>query len=227
MVLICSECGKENLNDTTFCMECGNKLESVSRNELPIGEQKTILMLDGFRDRHYSVFLTMKGVIIGKGGRSSSSKMDYSLILFDDISTIISKDLWGKGEIKIKTVNNRKFKAQGLDLHSTIHFVDTVEKIRTREISIDEVQSSSENDLISRLNNEMKNRFLRKQQIYKTEAKLADKLYKAYITDGLSRLEKVNGRFLASQTMKLDTLIEQNEKIIDLLEKLIETNKNK
>ena len=80
---------------------------------------------------------------------------------------------------------------------------------------------------MNRLNKEIENRFIRKQKMYKTEAKLADKVYKAYITDGLSRLEKINGRFLASQTMKLDTLIEQNEKIIELLEKLIETNKDK
>lgn len=53
---------------------------------------------------------------------------------------------------------------------------------------------------------------------YATEAKLADQVYKAYITDGLSRLDKVNGRFLASISMKNDILIEQNNRIIELLE---------
>jgi hypothetical protein len=53
---------------------------------------------------------------------------------------------------------------------------------------------------------------------YATEAKLADQVYKAYITDGLSRLDKVNGRFLASLSMKNDILIEQNNRIIELLE---------
>ena len=55
---------------------------------------------------------------------------------------------------------------------------------------------------------------------YKIEAKLADKVYKSYVTDGVSRLEKVNGRFMASQTVKLDMLVEQNEKIINLLEEI-------
>jgi hypothetical protein len=49
---------------------------------------------------------------------------------------------------------------------------------------------------------------------YVTEAKLADEVYKAYITDGLSRLDKVNGRFLASQSIKTDILIEQNYRTI-------------
>lgn len=64
---------------------------------------------------------------------------------------------------------------------------------------------------------------------YSHEAKLADKVYKSYVTNGISRLDKVNGRFLASQTIKLDVLIEQNkqliqqnDKIIKLLEKISE-----
>ncbi len=57
---------------------------------------------------------------------------------------------------------------------------------------------------------------------YIREAKLADKVYKAYISDGVSRLEKVNGRFLASLSIKADILIEQNNRIIQLLE--LQTN---
>ena len=64
---------------------------------------------------------------------------------------------------------------------------------------------------------------------YSHEAKLADRVYKSYVTNGISRLDKVNGRFLASQTIKLDVLIEQNkqliqqnDKIIELLEKISE-----
>ena len=64
---------------------------------------------------------------------------------------------------------------------------------------------------------------------YSHEAKLADRVYKSYVTNGISRLDKVNGRFLASQTVKLDILIEQNkqliqqnDKIIQLLEKISE-----
>ena len=64
---------------------------------------------------------------------------------------------------------------------------------------------------------------------YSHEANLADKVYKSYVTNGISRLDKVNGRFLASQTVKLDVLIEQNkqliqqnDKIIELLEKISE-----
>lgn len=64
---------------------------------------------------------------------------------------------------------------------------------------------------------------------YSQEAELADKVYKSYVTMGISRLDKVNGRFLASQTIKLDILIEQNKQlieqnntIINLLEKISE-----
>ncbi|WP_298521288.1 hypothetical protein [uncultured Methanobrevibacter sp.] len=35
-------------------------------------------------------------------------------------------------------------------------------------------------------------------KIYHDEAKQADKVYRAYVTYGISRIEKVNGRFLAS-----------------------------
>ena len=69
----------------------------------------------------------------------------------------------------------------------------------------------------------------RKISEYSHESKLADKVYKAYVTNGISRLDKVNGRFLASQTIKLDFLIEQNQQlikqndvIIDLLTKIYE-----
>ena len=55
----------------------------------------------------------------------------------------------------------------------------------------------------------------KKSSQYKEEAKLADKVYKSFVTDGISRLEKVNGRFLASQTIKLDIIIEQNQKLIE------------
>jgi len=67
-----------------------------------------------------------------------------------------------------------------------------------------------------------KTQFIEKRkEEYVREAKLADKVYKAYITDGLSRIEKVNGRFLASQSIKTDILIEQNNRIIELLELIV------
>ena len=69
-------------------------------------------------------------------------------------------------------------------------------------------------------------------RMYNDESKQADKVYKAFVTDGISRLEKVNGRFLASQLIKLDVLtqqnnqiIQQNTEIIDLLKKIAETIK--
>lgn len=62
--------------------------------------------------------------------------------------------------------------------------------------------------------------FTAKSDEYVLDAKLADKVYKAYITDGLSRIDKVNGRFLASQTIKMDVLIEQNNEIIRVLKKI-------
>lgn len=57
-----------------------------------------------------------------------------------------------------------------------------------------------------------------KKEEYKIEAKLSDIVYKSYITDGVSRLDKINGRFMVAQNIKLDRLIEQNTKIIFLLE---------
>jgi len=59
-----------------------------------------------------------------------------------------------------------------------------------------------------------------KQKEYQIEAKLADKVYDSYITDGISRIEKINGRFMAAQNMKLDMIIEQNNTIIRLLEQI-------
>ena len=56
---------------------------------------------------------------------------------------------------------------------------------------------------------------------YSHEAKLADRVYKSYVTNGISRLDKVNGRFLASQTVKLDVLIEQNKQLIQQNDKII------
>lgn len=50
---------------------------------------------------------------------------------------------------------------------------------------------------------------------YSQESQLADKVYKSYVTHGISRLDKVNGRFLATQTIKLDILIEQNKQLIE------------
>ncbi len=47
---------------------------------------------------------------------------------------------------------------------------------------------------------------------------LADEIYNQYRVNGINRVDKINGRLLASQTAKLDTLIQQNSKIIKLLE---------
>ena len=69
-------------------------------------------------------------------------------------------------------------------------------------------------------------------RIYQVESKQADKVYKAFVTGGVSRLEKVNGRFLASQLRKLDVLsqqnnriIQQNNEIIELLKEIAENTK--
>lgn len=61
-------------------------------------------------------------------------------------------------------------------------------------------------------------------EIYKEDAKKADKVYKAYITGGVSRLEKVNGRFLASQLIKLEVINQQNNRIIGQNSEIIEQN---
>ena len=60
---------------------------------------------------------------------------------------------------------------------------------------------------------------------YSHEANLADRVYKSYVTNGISRLDKINGRFLASQTVKLDVLIEQNKQLIQQNDKIIKLHK--
>ena len=61
---------------------------------------------------------------------------------------------------------------------------------------------------------------------YKEDAKKADKVYKAYVTSGLSRIEKINGRFLASHLVKLDILNQQNKHLIEQNNRIIEQNDN-
>lgn len=115
------------------------------------------------------------------------------------------------------------------------------EKIRRREAAEEKKQLKKQENIVNKQKkkeaelilkeerNAKKVFFESKKEEYIHDAKLADKVYKAYITDGLSRLEKVNGRFLASQTIKMDILIEQNNsllkqnnEIIRLLEKLVD-----
>ncbi|MTK63287.1 MAG: zinc ribbon domain-containing protein [Methanobacterium sp.] len=92
------------------------------------------------------------------------------------------------------------------------HLKASLKKMASDGKNIDEIERYY-NDTVT------KTKFIENRKAeYATEAKLADQVYKAYITDGLSRLEKVNGRFLASLSMKNDILIEQNNRIIELLE---------
>ena len=44
-------------------------------------------------------------------------------------------------------------------------------------------------------------------------------------TEGISKSDKLNNRFEAAQNMKLDVLIEQNDRIIALLEELLHRNR--
>ncbi len=89
--------------------------------------------------------------------------------------------------------------------------------LNEKKITKQENQRKKEIDKFSRGNITDMNYSLKLNQ-YREEAKKADILYKAYVTGGVSRLEKINGRFLAVQTLKLDVLIEQNNKIIESLE---------
>lgn len=61
-------------------------------------------------------------------------------------------------------------------------------------------------------------------KLYNNEVNKADKVYKAYVK-GISRLDKVNGRFLASQLVKLEVLNQQNNQIIEQNTELIGQNK--
>ena len=58
---------------------------------------------------------------------------------------------------------------------------------------------------------------------YARDLRIAEELYKIYDKNSVARLDNVNGHLLAAQTRKMDILIEQNNRIISLLEKV--TNK--
>ena len=55
---------------------------------------------------------------------------------------------------------------------------------------------------------------------YARDLKIAEELYQIYDKNEAVRFDNVNGRLLASQTRKIDLLIEQNNRIIGLLEKI-------
>ena len=55
---------------------------------------------------------------------------------------------------------------------------------------------------------------------YNRDLRIADELYQIYDKNEAVRFDNVNGRLLASQTRKIDLLIEQNNRIIGLLEKI-------
>lgn len=100
------------------------------------------------------------------------------------------------------------------------HLKQTLEKMAKEGKSISEIERHYRETVA-------KTQFIEKRRdSYVTEAKLADNVYKAYVTDGLSRLDKVNGRFLASQSIKTDILIEQNNRIIALLESIVNKDNN-
>lgn len=139
--MFCPECGSKNTNDTKFCKECGRDLKNVSYDVTEYDNPKSInsnikMRLDGFRDSYYSICLTEEGVIIGKGGRKKSDKMEFNIIHFENIENIKCKNLWGGGEIKIKTKDPDKFKAQGFNLNSAMGFVDFVKKILSGEMEL-------------------------------------------------------------------------------------------
>lgn len=100
------------------------------------------------------------------------------------------------------------------------HLKQTLKNMAKEGKSIDEIERYYRETVA-------KTRFIEDRKAeYVTEAKLADEVYKAYVTDGISRLDKVNGRFLASQSVKTDILIEQNNQIIKLLEILVNKEGN-
>ncbi len=55
---------------------------------------------------------------------------------------------------------------------------------------------------------------------YRKDLRIAEELYQIYDKNEAVRFDNVNGRLLASQTRKIDLLIEQNNRIIGLLEKI-------
>lgn len=58
---------------------------------------------------------------------------------------------------------------------------------------------------------------------YIRDARIAEELYKVYDKNIISSLDNADAYLLASQIQKIDVLIEQNSRILDLLENI--TNK--
>lgn len=107
-------------------------------------------------------------------------------------------------------------------IHRSIkgHLNNTLKSMARKGSSMDEIEQYYKETVA-------KTEFIEsRRDEYAAEAKLADHVYKAYITDGVSRLDKINGRFLASQSIKTDILIEQNNRIIELLESIVNKYNN-
>jgi len=116
-----------------------------------------------------------------------------------------------------KLINNLKNETIGNSIRSNLEY--SLRNMYKNGSSIAEIEKYYR-ETVTKINRERaaKNRFIElRGEEYAREAKLADKVYKAYVTDGISRLDKVNGRFLASLSIKTDVLIEQNNRIIELL----------
>lgn len=128
-----------------------------------------------------------------------------------------------KQELKqSKKENKQKAKAYFKEYKSEIKSRSVRNKVESRMVEIAEEEGYE--SAVEYFNNivEDQEKFFEKKKDYSIEVKYADQVYKAYVKDGISRIEKVNGRFLAAQNIKLDTIIEQNERIIELLEILAE-----
>lgn len=121
-----------------------------------------------------------------------------------------------------KKDNENKAKNYFRENEKKIQNIGARSKTRSRMLEIAREEGFEKS--LEYFNNSIENedKFKEKTKDYSIEVKYADQLYKAYVNDGISRLDKVNGRFLAAQNLKLDTIIEQNEIIIDLLKKLVE-----
>lgn len=149
------------------------------------------------------------------------SKNPEALLLKDEINTRIN---WPKIKRSEELTDKKKRIDELLSkpINKAIkgHLKQRMKKMAKDGQSMDEIETYYRETVA-------KTQFIEERRDeYVTEAKLADQVYKAYITDGISRLDKINGRFLASQSIKTDIIIEQNNRVIELLETLVNNLSN-
>ena len=201
MTKICLNCNEECDDSYNFCRTCGAKLPEVKSEE-----------------KNEKGFFAKIG---GKNSQNLKEKLDENKRKKEE-----QEERRRRKELEFKEKleeNKRKREEQKKKKKQ--------EKEEWKRMNIDErdelwKKKKQEKKLSNRTTTEKEYDFYFEDmaQQFKEDAKKAERVYKAYVTYGVSRLEKINGRFLASQLIKLDLLNKQNKRIIEQNDSLIEQN---